>query len=129
MYWVADTITRIKNANILNKKTVSVRGTKFCLSILDVLKEQGYIKGFSCENDLKQTCVVELAYYNKQPLVKNVKHISTPKSRQYRSWKDLPRYMNGYKTLIVSTNEGVMSGVDAVNKQIGGEVLFWIRSF
>lgn len=124
MYWVSDTLIRMKNANSNGKPNVVVKGTKFCLEILRVLKESGYI--FDYKNDEKQNCTVTLKYYKRAPLVKNIKFISTPKNRRYGSWKEFSKYMKGFKTLVVSTTSGVMTGNEAISRQIGGEMLFWI---
>lgn len=125
MYWVSDTLIRMKNAGANNKVSTVVKGSKFCLEILRVLKETGYVLDYV--NDEKQNCTVFLKYYAKNPLIKTVKFISTPKNKKYGSWRRFPKYMQGGKTLVVSTDSGVMTGNEAFAKQKGGEMLFCLE--
>lgn len=132
MNWLTDCIIRIKNAGAIAKTSVEVRGSKVCLKILEVLKNEGFIVDFvikeETERGLKQACNVVLSYYKDIPLIKNVKFVSTPKNRIHKKCEELKKYMHDFKFCVVSTNKGIMSCKDAIESNLGGEVLFWIWS-
>lgn len=129
MNWLCDCLIRIKNAGLSSKPVVSVRGTKFCLKVLNLLKEEGFISNFEIDKNqisLKQGYKVNLKYYKEVPLVKDVNFISTSKNRVYKKSGELKKYMNDFKFAAVSTDKGVMSAKDAIERKLGGEVLFWL---
>lgn len=120
---VADMLTRIRNAQIAAKKTVSMPSSKLKAAIANVLKDEGYIKGFDVDGDVKKTLTVELKYHNQAPVIENIKRISRPGLRIYKNSCELPRPLNGMGIAIVSTPNGVMSDGKARAAKVGGEVI------
>ncbi|WP_342262151.1 30S ribosomal protein S8 [Alphaproteobacteria bacterium endosymbiont of Tiliacea citrago] len=128
MNWLTDGLTRIKNASASRKDFVDVRGTKLCLKVLEVLKEEGFILDFSMTESkkLKQCCSVSLKYFDGAALVDKMKFVSTPKNRIYKKCDDLKKYMHDFKFAVVSNDQGVMPVKKAIESNLGGEVLFWM---
>jgi small subunit ribosomal protein S8 len=122
---VSDMLTRIKNGQARGKRQVVVPLSKLKTAIAEVLKDEGYIQGFSQGEDLdgKRTLAIELKYHNGEPVIMNLRRISRPGLRQYQSKDDLPKVMGGLGVAIVSTSKGVMSDRAARAAGIGGEVL------
>lgn len=130
MNWLTDSIIRIKNAGTAGKSSVEVRGTKFCLNVFKALKADGFISDFALKEKsvLKQACEVKLAYFKDVPLIKKLKFVSTPKNRIYKQSDQLKKYVHSFKFALVSTNKGVMSAKDAIEANLGGELLFWMEN-
>lgn len=122
---VSDTIARIKNAHQRNKKTVDCLYSKFNCSVLDVLKNEGYIQGYEIQ-DVRtgiKKIVVDLKYYAGKPVITILKRVSTPGCRVYTQSTDLKPFRNGLGVTIVSTSKGVLSSNDARHYNLGGEVI------
>lgn len=130
MNWLTDCLIRIKNASAIHKPFVTVRGTKISLKVLEVLKAEGFILDYGLRDDasFKQACNVTLKYYKGHPLVKKMAFVSTPKNRIHKKCSDLKRYMDRFRFAVVSTNRGVMAVKDAIENNLGGEVLFWMEN-
>lgn len=132
MNWLTDCVIRIKNAGASMKSSVEVRGTKVCLKVLQVLKDEGFITDFymkeNSERGLKQACNVELKYFKNTPLINNVKFVSTSKNRVHKKCIALRRYMDNFKFAVVSTDKGIVPVKEAIESNLGGEVLFWMGS-
>lgn len=121
---VADMLTRIRNGQAVGKENVKLPSSKIKVSIAKVLKEEGYIKDFSTEkNDAKCEMIVVLKYYKGAPVIENVKRISKPGLRIYKSKDELPKIMGGLGTAIISTSKGVMTDRAARAMGYGGEVI------
>lgn len=121
---VADMLTRIRNAQLVKKHTVSMPNSHFKTSIANVLKDEGYIDNYNIINkDNKSTLEITLKYYANLAVIEEIKRISTPGLRIYKSSKNLPNVMNGLGIAIVSTSQGVMSQRKAKALGIGGELL------
>jgi small subunit ribosomal protein S8 len=122
---VGDMITRIRNAHIRKRPNVSTPGSKLRERILDVLKQEGYIRGYAVEPSPNgQTRIeIELKYFNGEPVIRDIARVSKPGRRVYRSVDDLPRVANGLGIAILSTSRGVMSEHEAREQNVGGEVL------
>jgi small subunit ribosomal protein S8 len=121
---VADMLTRIRNGQSAGKKSVSLPSSKLKLAIAKVLKEEGYISGYSVQKLGNHTeMVVDLKYFNGAPVIDKVKRISKPGLRIYKSKNELPKVLGGLGIAIVSTSNGVMT--DRVARAIGhgGEVI------
>ena len=122
---IADLITRIRNGQRAHKESVVSPASKLRANVLEVLKREGYIRGYGRYNlrtgidELK----IELKYYEGQPVIKEISRISTPGCRVYSKIKDLPRIYNGLGISILSTPRGVMSDSEARAANVGGEVL------
>ncbi len=122
---LGDMLTRIRNAQMRGKGKVSTPASKIRKNVLDVLQNEGYIRGYAqVEYDGgKAEIEIELKYYDGSPVIKEIKRISKPGRRVYSSVGDLPRVHNGLGVSILSTSKGVMSDSEARNQNVGGEIL------
>ncbi|HMV01188.1 MAG TPA: 30S ribosomal protein S8 [Rhodocyclaceae bacterium] len=121
---VADMLTRIRNAQMAEKLSVTMPSSKLKVAIAKVLKDEGYIEDFAIrENGAKPELDVALKYYAGRPVIERIERVSKPGLRVYKSKDDLPRVMNGLGVAIVSTPKGVMTDRRARAGNMGGEVL------
>lgn len=121
---IADLLTRIRNAQMAGLPTVSCPSSKIKLSILDVLKSEGYITDYSVNDDVVMSVLtVELKYFNGKPVIEQLHRSSRPGLRQYSGKDDLPEVEAGLGICVVSTNKGVMTDKAARQAGVGGEVL------
>ena len=121
---VADMLTRIRNAQMAEKLSVSMHSSKLKVAIAKVLKDEGYIDDFAIrENGAKPELDVALKYYAGRPVIERIERVSKPGLRVYKGKDDLPRVMNGLGVAIVSTPKGVMTDRRARAGNMGGEVL------
>ena len=124
---IADMLTRIRNANQLRYVEVEMPTSKMKEEIARILKEEGYISDFKIvDGEKHKKLVLNLKYDKKERVITGLKRISKPGLRVYAKWVDIPSVLNGLGIAIVSTSEGVMTGRDAKNKKLGGEVLAYI---
>lgn len=124
---IADMLTRIRNANAVYKPFTDVPYSKFKTKILDVLKEEGYIKEYEIiEENKKKIIRVYLFYSGKTRAISEIKKISKPGRRIYVSADEIPVVKNNYGIAVLSTSKGVMSSRKAKELRIGGELLFYI---
>lgn len=121
---LADMLVRIKNAQAVFKKDVSMPASKSKLAIAEVLKQEGYITDFvRHENEGKPQLQIMLKYHEGRGVIWQLKRVSRPGLRAYKTCKTLPRVMGGLGISIISTSKGVMSDHLARQKGVGGEVL------
>lgn len=121
---IADMLTRIRNGQKARKVSVSMPASTAKQAVAKVLKEEGYIAGYSSDGEgVKQQLVVELKYFEGVPVIERIERASRPGLRIYRGKEDLPKVLGGLGVAIVSTSAGVMSDRQAREKGIGGEVL------
>jgi small subunit ribosomal protein S8 len=121
---IADMLTRIRNAQMVEKATVSMPSSKVKVAIAQVLKDEGYIDSFNVSTDGgKATLQLELKYYAGRPVIERIERVSKPGLRIYKGATELPRVMNGLGVAIVSTSSGVMTDRRARAQGVGGEVL------
>ena len=121
---IADMLTRIRNAQMVEKASVTMPASKVKAAIAQVLKDEGYIDGFKVKsNDGKNELEIALKYYAGRPVIERIERISRPGLRVYKGSGDLPRVMNGLGIAIVSTPKGVMTDRRARATNVGGEVL------
>ena len=122
---VADLLTRIRNGQRAKKSSINTPASKLRENVLDVLKREGYIRNYSNENIRKGIVeiIIELKYYDGEPVIKQINRVSSPGCRVYSKIKDLPRIYNGLGIAILSTPQGVMSDAEARVANVGGEVL------
>lgn len=121
---LGDMLTRIRNAQMRNKSSVRTPASKLRAWVLDVLKDEGYIRGYERdENAGKPELVVELKYFDGTPVIRELRRVSTPGRRVYSGVKDIPQVRQGLGIAIVSTPKGVMSDAQARADNVGGEVL------
>ena len=124
---VADMLTRIRNGQMTNKVHVAMPASKLKKSIAEVLKNEGYIEGYSVDDsDGKPTLKVELKYYAGRPVIEKIERISKPGLRIYKGAENLPKVMNGMGVAIVTTSKGVMTDNKARSAGIGGEILCYV---
>ena len=122
---LSDMIARIKNAAMRKRAKVSTPASKLRGRVLDVLQDEGYIRGYALveEPGKHPEFEIELKYFDEQPVIAEIKRISTPGRRVYSSIKDLKPIKNGLGISILSTPKGVMSDTAARAENVGGEVL------
>ncbi|MDB6454643.1 MULTISPECIES: 30S ribosomal protein S8 [Falsirhodobacter] len=122
---LGDMLTRIRNAQLRGKSTVSTPASKLRAWVLDVLLDEGYIRGYEkAETENGQgELVISLKYFEGTPVIREVKRVSKPGRRVYMASKDLPSVRNGLGVSIISTPKGVMSDAAARSANVGGEVL------
>jgi small subunit ribosomal protein S8 len=121
---LGDMFTRIRNAQMRNKSKVSTPGSKLRASVLEVLKSEGYIRGYaSIEREGRTELEIELKYFDGEPVIRDIARVSKPGRRVYASVKALPRVNNGLGISILSTPKGVMADHEARDANVGGEIL------
>jgi small subunit ribosomal protein S8 len=122
---LGDMLTRIRNAQMRHKSLVATPASKLRGWVLDVLKDEGYIRGYAEVEHMgsRPEFEIELKYYDGEPVISDIRRISTPGRRVYTSVKDLPQVRNGLGIAIVSTPKGVMSDTSARAENVGGEIL------
>ena len=122
---IGDMLTRIRNAQLRGKSTVSTPASKLRGWVLDVLADEGYSRGYESGKDGAghPTLEIALKYYDGTPVIRELKRISKPGRRVYMGSKEIPSVRQGLGVSIVSTPKGVMSDASARSQNVGGEVL------
>jgi small subunit ribosomal protein S8 len=121
---LGDMLTRIRNGQQAKKDSVMTPASKLRTRVLDVLKREGYIRGYSDETLAGHDGIrIELKYFEGQPAIRHVARVSKPGRRVYSGSQELPRVRNGLGIVIVSTPRGVLSDAEAREQNVGGEVL------
>ena len=121
---IADMLTRIRNAQAVEKVSVKMPSSKVKVAIAQVLKDEGYIEEFAVRGEAaKPELELQLKYYAGHPVIERIERVSKPGLRIYKGAEDLPRVMNGLGVAIVSTSSGVMTDRKARAQGVGGEVL------
>ena len=124
---IADMLTRIRNAQMVEKPTVAMPASKVKAAIAQVLKDEGYIDGFQIKSqDGKNELVIGLKYYAGRPVIERIERVSRPGLRVYKGHGAIPQVMNGLGVAIVTTPQGVMTDRKARATGIGGEVLCYV---
>ncbi|KQT48653.1 MULTISPECIES: 30S ribosomal protein S8 [unclassified Aureimonas] len=122
---LGDMLTRIRNAIMRNKSSVMTPASKLRGRVLDVLKDEGYIRGYTetaFENG-KSEFEIELKYYEGAPVIREIARVSKPGRRVYVSAKTIPHIANGLGISVLSTPKGVMADHNAREQNVGGEIL------
>ena len=121
---LGDMLTRIRNASMRGKSTVRTPASKIRRWVLDVLKAEGYIRGYEeVTADGHPELEISLKYFDGQPVIRELRRVSTPGRRVYTGVKEIPQVRQGLGVAIVSTPQGVMSDAQARTANVGGEVL------
>jgi len=122
---LGDMLTRIRNAGMRRKSKVSTPGSKIRSNVLDVLQQEGYIRGYSTTEfgNGRTEFEIELKYFDGHPVIREIERVSKPGRRVYAAVDNLPRVANGLGITIVSTPKGVMADHAAREHNVGGEVL------
>jgi small subunit ribosomal protein S8 len=124
---IADMLTRIRNAQMVEKPSVELPSSKLKVSIARVLKDEGYIESFKLLNrDGKNSLVIDLKYHAGRPVIERIERVSRPGLRVYKGCHDIPMVMNGLGVAIVTTPQGVMTDRKARKAGVGGEVLCFV---
>ena len=124
---ISDLLTRIRNAQMVSKATVSVPSSKVKVAIAQVLKDEGYIDGFQVKSEAgKSELVIDLKYYAGRPVIERIERVSRPGLRVYKGRDAIPQVMNGLGVAIVTTPKGVMTDRKARQAGVGGEVLVYV---
>lgn len=122
---LGDMLTRIRNGQSARKDVISAPASRLHMNVLEVLKREGYIRGYARE-DVRpgvSSLNIELKYVEGDPAIREISRVSTPGRRVYSKIRDLPRIYNGLGISIISTPRGVMSDAEARESNVGGEVL------
>ena len=122
---IGDMLTRIRNAQLRRRPKVTTPASTLRARVLDVLADEGYIRGYARVEPKGEMPVfeIELKYYNGQPAIKEITRVSKPGRRVYSPVKDIPPVANGLGVAILSTPKGVMSDARAREENVGGEVI------
>ena len=122
---LGDMLTRIRNARMRRRPKVVTPASNIRGRVLDVLEEEGYIRGYMRveQKGVSPTFEIELKYHNGQPAIREIKRVSKPGRRVYSPVRDIPTVANGLGVAILSTPKGVMSDSKARENNVGGEVL------
>ncbi|WP_146591809.1 30S ribosomal protein S8 [Puniceibacterium confluentis] len=122
---IGDMLTRIRNAQMRGKSTVMTPASKLRAWVLDVLADEGYIRGYEKTTgaDGHPAIEISLKYFDGAPVIREIKRVSTPGRRVYLGVEDIPTVRQGLGVSIVSTSRGVMSDAHARAANVGGEVL------
>jgi small subunit ribosomal protein S8 len=128
---ISEMTTKIYNAQVANKPDVTISYSKMKESILNILKDKGFVQDFSIESytsnsDIKQIHVVLKYTSDRKPVINGIKRVSKPSRRVYHSVEDIKPIMNGFAVGIYSTNRGILTDKQAKKENIGGEYLFYI---
>ena len=125
---IADMLTRIRNAQLAEKASVSMPSSKLKVAIAAVLKDEGYVEDFAVRQSEgnKTNLDIALKYYAGRPVIERIERVSKPGLRIYKGCEDIPRVMNGLGVAIVTTPKGVMTDRKARATGVGGEVLCYV---
>jgi len=122
---LGDMLTRIRNAQMRRKNKVKTPGSRLRANVLDVLRNEGYIRDYSSTDfgNGRTEFEIELKYYEGEPVIRTIERVSKPGRRVYSAVSNMPRVANGLGITIVSTPKGVMADHVAREQNVGGEVL------
>ena len=125
---VADMLTRIRNAQMAQKASVTMPSSKLRKSIADLLVKEGYVATATIEDlgNNKAALTIDLKYFEGKPVIETIKRYSRPGLRQYRGKDQLPSVQKGLGVAIISTSKGIMSDREARNAGLGGEVIAFV---
>ena len=124
---IADMLTRIRNALAAGKAEATLPSSKLKLAVLNVLKQEGYITGFTTQEEGgKISVTVQLKYYDNKPVIAKISRVSRPGLRIYKDKGSVPKVLGGLGVAIVSTSQGVVTDREARKKGLGGEVLCYV---
>jgi small subunit ribosomal protein S8 len=124
---IADMLTRIRNAQAVDKSAVKMPSSKLKVAIAQVLKDEGYIDGYKVHEETgKPELEIALKYYAGKPVIERIERVSRPGLRIYKGRDAIPQVMNGLGVAIVTTPKGVMTDRKARQTGVGGEVLCYV---
>ncbi len=120
---IADLLTRIRNAQSVGHRAVTLPNSKLKTAICRVLKDEGYIGAFHVDEGVKPELTIRLRYHEREPVIEELRRVSRPGLRIYKASDELPKVRDGLGVAIVSTDRGVMTDRAARRAGVGGEVL------
>lgn len=123
---ISDMLTRIRNAQRALLPTVEVPHSRMKESIANILKKEGYVMDLAVEGKTPKTIKLKLKYQGKKSVIEGLRRISRPGLRHYVGATEIPRVLGGLGVAVLSTPEGVMTGVQARKKNLGGELLCYV---
>src|SRR5713101_369515 len=124
---LGDLLSRIRNAQMRNKSKVTSPSSRLRESVLDVLKNEGYIRGYAVvQREGRSEIEIELKYFDGEPVIREIERVSKPGRRVYASVKNLPHVNNGLGISVLSTPKGIMADHEARDANVGGEILFTV---
>ncbi len=121
---IADMLTRIRNGQAAGQEVVEMPSSNLKSAIAGVLKAEGYVEDFEVEGDVKKVLRIALKYNAEgKGVIRGLRRESSPGLRRFCGWKDVPRVLGGLGTAVMSTSSGVMSGLEARRRKLGGEIV------
>jgi small subunit ribosomal protein S8 len=123
---IADMLTRIRNAGLALRPVVEIPHSRIKESIAHILKKEGYVADVAVDGKPCKTLKLRLKYEGKKTIIEGLRRISPPGLRRYVGATEIPRVLGGMGVAVISTSEGVMTGVQARKKNLGGEVLCYV---
>lgn len=123
---ISDLLVQIKNGQDSKKKIIELYSCNLKVSIIKIMKKEGYIKNYKIKKDTKPKIEILLKYFKKKPVIEYIKRVSKPSLRVYKKKHELPKVMDGFGIAIISTSKGVMTDKDARKNNVGGEIICYI---
>ena len=123
---ISDMLTRIRNAGSALLPTVEMPHSRMKESLANILKKEGYIASVAVDGKTIKKLKIELKYQGKKCVIEGLRRVSKPGLRHYVGATEIPRVLGGLGVAVISTPEGVMTGVQARKKNLGGELLCYI---
>ncbi len=123
---IADMLTRIRNAQAVAKSTLTMGSSNMKRAIANCLKEEGFIADYEVDDQLKKNLTISLKYYEGRPVISELKRVSRPGLRMYKTRDELPKVKDGLGIVVVSTSQGVMSDREARKRNLGGELICYV---
>lgn len=121
---IADMLLRMRNAQKAGLREVEMPGSRLKGEIARIFKQEGYIAGYTLAGDPKRVLLLTLKYAaDGEPVIRGVSRVSKPGLRRFAGYQDIPRVLNGLGAAVVSTSQGVMTGKEARQRKLGGEVI------
>ncbi len=126
---IADMLTRVRNAGRAHRPQVSVPVSKMKTGVADVLKRTGYIADWQIDDSDKKQLIITLKYTGEKrpkPVIEGLKRVSKPSRRVYAGSNNIPRVLGGFGVAVLSTSHGILSGKEAREQNVGGEILCYV---
>ena len=121
---IADMLTRIRNGQAAGLEIVEMPSSNLKTAVAKVLKDEGYVEDYEVEGDVKKVLRIALKYNAEgKPVIRGLRRESAPGLRRFCGWKQIPRVLGGLGVAVISTSGGVMSGLEARRRKLGGEIV------
>ena len=121
---IADMLTRVRNGQAAGLEIVEMPSSNLKAAVAKVLKDEGYVADFEVEGDVKKVLRIALKYNAEgKAVIRGIRRESAPGLRRFCGWKDVPRVLGGLGVAVISTSSGVMSGLEARRRKLGGEIV------